>query len=110
MKILFFITFLIAARCTSIAQKINTATNEYDSTKKVQVVDISCGQCQFKMKPKGCDLAIKMKKKYYFIDGANIDDFGDAHAKDGFCEAIKKAAVQGKIVNGRYLLSYIKII
>jgi hypothetical protein len=91
------------------AQKV-IVKNVIDSTKKTETVLVSCGQCQFKLKTqKGCDLAVKINDKAYFIDGVNIDDFGDAHAKDGFCEAIKKAEVQGKIVKGRYLISYIKI-
>lgn len=51
---------------------------------------MSCGQCQFKMEGKGCNLAIRVNNKTYYIDGTGIDDYGDAHAADGFCEAIKK--------------------
>ena len=33
---------------------------------------------------KGCDLAIRIDGKSYFVEGTKIDDHGDAHANDGF--------------------------
>ena len=68
-----------------------------------QVVEASCGQCQFKMTEKsGCDLAVKIDGKSYFVDGTTIHDHGDAHADDGFCEAIRQAEVTGEIIDGRF--------
>ena len=68
-----------------------------------QVVETACGQCQFGMtKEPGCDLAVRIAGKAYFVDGTNIDDHGDAHADDGFCEAIRRASVKGKIIEGRF--------
>ena len=69
---------------------------------KAKIVEASCGQCQFKMQGKGCELAIRTDGKTYFVDGSSIDAHGDAHAIDGFCLAIKKAVVSGKIENGRF--------
>ena len=48
--------------------------------------------------------------KAYFVDGTKIDDHGDAHAEDGFCEAIRKAEVQGKVVDGRFKATYFKLL
>lgn len=81
-----------------------------DSTQKVQVVETSCGECQFALKGKSCDLAVRIYGKAYFVDGTKIDDHGDAHAKDGFCEAIRKAEVQGKIIDGRFKATYFKLL
>ena len=68
-----------------------------------QVVEAACGQCQFKMtEESGCDLAVKIDGKSYFVDGTTIHDHGDAHADDGFCEAIRQANVKGEIINGRF--------
>ncbi|MEE9408810.1 MAG: DUF6370 family protein [Polaribacter sp.] len=77
-----------------------------------QVAEVSCGQCKFEIEePKGCDLAIRIDDKAYFIDGANIDDFGDAHDKTtGFCNVIRKADVVGTIENGRFKATSIKIL
>jgi hypothetical protein len=69
---------------------------------KNQTVEISCGECNFKLKGKSCDLAVRINDKAYFVDGKKIDDFGDAHAKHGFCNAISKANVTGEIVKGRF--------
>ena len=68
-----------------------------------QVVEAACGQCQFKMTEKsGCDLAVKIDGKSYFVDGTTIHDHGDAHADDGFCAAIRQAEVKGEIIDGRF--------
>ncbi|WP_443944599.1 DUF6370 family protein [Pedobacter sp. AW1-32] len=67
-----------------------------------KVVEIACGECQFKMKGKDCDLAVRIDGESYFVDGKGIDDFGDAHGQVGFCNAIRKAEVTGEIVKGRF--------
>ena len=81
-------------------------------TKEInQVVEVSCGQCNFQLKTqKGCDLAVRINEKAYFVDGTKIDDHGDAHADDGFCNAIKKAEVKGTIVKGRFKATSFKLI
>lgn len=75
-----------------------------------QTVEIACGECQFKMKGKDCELAIRIDGKPYFVDGKGIDDFGDAHGTHGFCNAISKAEVSGKIVNNRFKAEEIKLL
>ena len=68
-----------------------------------KVVEVACGQCQFGISGKaGCDLAVRIDGKSYFVDGTSIHDHGDAHADDGFCEAIRQAEVKGEIVDGRF--------
>ena len=67
-----------------------------------QIVEASCGQCQFELKSQnGCDLAVRIDGTAYFVEGAKIDDFGDAHDENiGFCNVIRKAKVTGKVENG----------
>lgn len=77
---------------------------------KTQIVEASCGQCQFKMKGHGCELAVRIDDKSYFVDGASIDSFGDAHTEDGFCASIRKAEVTGKIVNNRFKSTSFKLL
>ena len=74
-----------------------------DDTKK-QIVEVSCGQCQFGMtSEKGCALAVRMDDKTYFVDGADIDDFGGAHDEEiGFCFAVRKAEVEGEVKDDRF--------
>ena len=95
---------------TANAQHASGKMSMPDSTKKILVVEASCGECNFKMEGKGCDLAIRINGKSYFVDGTAIDEHGDAHAKDGFCEAIRKAEVQGEVVNNRFKVTYFKLI
>lgn len=80
-------------------------------TQKTQVVEASCGQCQFGMtSKKGCDLAVRIDGKSYFVEGTKLDDHGDAHAKDGFCEAIRKAEISGEIINDKYVVTSFKLL
>ncbi len=78
--------------------------------KQTQIVEVACGQCQFGLPGKSCDLAIRVKGKAYFVDGFNIDSKGDAHAKDGFCNAIRMAEVSGEIVKGRFKSSRLELL
>ena len=69
---------------------------------KPTIVEASCGECQFGMKGKSCDLAVRIDGKTYFVDGTTIHDHGDAHAEDGFCNAIRKASVTETIEKNRF--------
>ena len=74
-------------------------------------VEASCGQCNFGLtEPKGCDLAVRIEGKAYFVDGSHIDDHGDAHATRGLCNAIRRAAVVGDIVNARFVATRFELI
>ena len=66
------------------------------------VVEASCGQCQFDLEGAGCDLAIRVGDQAWYVDGTGIDDHGDAHADDGFCNAVLPAKVSGQVVDGRF--------
>lgn len=91
-------------------QKADPKVSKPDSTKKIQIVDAACGECQFKLTGKGCNLAVRMDNNAWFVDGTDIDSHGDAHAKDGFCNAVRKAEVQGQLVNDRFKVTYFKLI
>lgn len=108
MKLLLVIVFAIAA--SGADAQTGGSIHIKDSTKKVQLVEASCGECQFHLPGKGCHLAVRINGKAYFVDGTSIDDHGDAHAKDGFCEAVRKAEVQGVVVNNRFQATYFRLI
>jgi Family of unknown function (DUF6370) len=73
-----------------------------------KVVAIACGQCQFNMQGKGCTLAIKINNIPYFVTGASIDSFGNAHASKGFCNAISKAIVSGTLQDSIFIAKHIQ--
>jgi hypothetical protein len=96
----------LVALCTTQAQTKALP----DTTKKIIKAEASCGQCKFGLKEPGCSLAVRIEGRAYFVDGSSIDDHGDAHAADGFCEAIRKAEVQGMVVNNRFKATYFKVL
>jgi Family of unknown function (DUF6370) len=90
---------------------LSVNAQEKNQASKSQIVEVSCGQCKFGLKSKnGCDLAVRIDGKSYFVDGTSIDQHGDAHAKDGFCEAIRKAEVVGEIIDNRFKVTTFKLL
>ncbi len=111
-----FVSFTLAVGCSAESDGPVTRTGTgdqvavnqaHDSDSSVvlngAVVEASCGQCVFDLDGSGCDLAIRVDGKAYFVDGSPIDDHGDAHADDGFCNCIRKAKVSGVIEGGRFV-------
>ena len=66
------------------------------------MVEASCGECQFGMEGTSCDLAVRIDGKSYYVDGALMDDHGDAHGDDGMCNCVRQAKVTGEIKGGRF--------
>ena len=77
---------------------------------KPQIVETSCGECQFGMKGKDCELAVLIGGKPYFVDGTSIDSHGDAHANDGLCAKVRKAEVVGEIIDNRFKVTFFKLV
>jgi hypothetical protein len=106
------VVLLLIAGCflnfTSFGQ--DKDTSKPDTTKKVVIVDAACGQCQFGLPGTECDLAVRFNGKAYYVDGTHIDQHGDAHATDGFCNTVRKAEVQGELVNNHYKVTYFKLL
>jgi len=59
---------------------------------------------------KGCDLAVRIDGKSYFVDGTDIHKHGDAHAEDGFCSAVRKAEVVGEVKDNKFIASSFKLL
>ena len=110
MKHLFLTIIIGLCGTVAFAQTSEASTIKPQANKKLQVVDVACGECKFGMKGKSCDLAVRIDGKVYFVDGTAIDSHGDAHADDGFCNSIRKAEAQGEIVNNRFKASYFKLL
>lgn len=92
------------------AQKGSYTLDKPDPNKNIMIVEASCGQCKFGMPGKGCKLAVRIDGHPYFVSGTDIDSHGDAHAHQGFCEAIRTAEVQGSLVKDKFEVTYFKLI
>ena len=82
------------------------------STMKINlIVDASCAKCQFdKKSDKDCLLAVEIHSDIYYVEGTTIDDHGDAHASDGFCNVVRKAHIEGDIDDGRFYLDKFRLL
>jgi hypothetical protein len=92
------------------SQEVQPKKLVFDKSKKVYELETACGTCMFKMQGKTCKLAVKFNNKDYYVEGTGIDDHGDAHDKDGFCNASRKAKVQGELVGDKFLVTYFELI
>lgn len=108
--VLLVIQFVLAFGYSTSAQTHTPELSIPDPSQKIKIAELSCGQCKFHMKGKGCKLAIRFGKETYFVEGAHIDDFGNAHSKNGFCKAIRRAEVQGKIEGNLFRITYLKFL
>ena len=96
-----FITFLLIVDISTIAQQISLDTS---GMKVNLIVDTSCAKCRFNKADDECLLALEINSEIYYVDGTTIDDYGDAHDSDGFCNVIRKAHVEGEIVGNNFIL------
>ncbi len=106
MKYLFCLLLVI---CSLLTKAQSPGLVNPDPQKQTFIVEASCGQCNFDLSGKGCELAIRMDGKAYFVTGTDIDDHGDAHAHDGFCESIRTAEVQGEVVGDKFNVSFFRL-
>ena len=93
-KTILFILFIALSSLVVFAQ---------EKAVESKVVEASCGQCNFGLSGNGCTLAVKIGDKAYYVDGTSLDDHGDAHAKDGFCSVVRKAKVEGEVLEGKFI-------
>lgn len=101
-----FILFAFCLCLFSIRSSAQTAV----ANDTMHIVEAACGECRFHMKGKGCHLAVRIDGKPYLVEGTDIDDHGDAHSKEGFCNAIRKAQVSGKIVHDNYVATSFRLL
>jgi hypothetical protein len=104
--------FIIISFCflIGISQELSQKNLVQTKSNKVYELETACGTCMFKMKGESCKLAVKFKNKDNYVEGTGIDDHGDAHDKDGFCNAIRKAKVKGELIGDKFVVSYFELI
>ena len=105
MKYMVILTFLvmISSGCTRNGGEIMSKTDP-------QIMEVACGECMFDLPGDGCDLAVRINGQAFFVEGTDIDDHGDAHAGDGFCTTIRKARVQGEVIDGVYHVAQLELL
>ena len=102
--------FVLGFGATAGVAQAQTAPAAAAAPADTLLLDAGCGQCRLGLPGKGCDLAVRFEGKAYFVAGTGIDAHGDAHARDGFCNAIRKARVQGAVVDNRFKVSYFQLV
>ncbi len=104
--------FLIAIASLGIYQTASgqAPVGKIDPSLKLDTLEVACGMCQFEMSGNDCALAARVKTRTYYVEGTHIDKHGDAHAKDGFCNMIRKAEVQGGFSGDKYKVTYFKLL
>ena len=81
-----------------------------DPLQDLIVVETSCGECNFGLRGDGCDVAVRLPEGSYYVTGVGISEYGHPHDTDGFCVAVRKAEVQGKVVDGHFQATYFKLL
>ncbi len=86
-------------------KKSNALVTGVSESRNVEgLVIASCGMCNFGLDAKaGCSLTIKIGETTYSVKGTGIDDHGDSHAKDGFCNAVSVVSVVGNVKDNLFL-------
>ena len=106
-----FLSFLLGMFSLSVqAQVASKLASKPDSSKALMSVEATCGECKFDLPGNDCDLAVRINGKAMYVDGVSIFEFGHPHDANGFCVAVRKAEVQGEVVNNRFKATYFKLL
>lgn len=103
----------LASGCARTDDPAPAAQDPADDTRTIaasRTVEAACGECQFDMEGDSCDLAVRIDGVGYFVDGTGLDDHGDAHAPDGFCNAVRQAKVVGEVIDGRFVVESFELV
>jgi hypothetical protein len=104
MKIVLLLSFICAGLNLAAQNKPKPGKND------IQVVEAGCSICKMGMKGDDCELAVRIDGKTYLVEGTSIDEHGNAHAEDGFCNMIRKAEVKGEVVDNKFIASYFRLV
>jgi len=78
---------------------------------KTYKVLAACGTCNFGMvNENGCTLAVQIAGKHYWVNGSNLQDHGDEHAKDGMCMTVRKAKAVGRLEGDSIFVSQFNLL
>jgi len=94
--ILFLASIALLAMVTPACRARMTPSERPVAIPYTGIVEAGCARCRFQAAKSGCDLAIHVDGHTWLVAGTAIDDHGDAHAADGFCNATRQARVTGR--------------
>ncbi len=107
---LFSLAAVLLAPILSVAQPASKLLAKPDPNKPLTVVETSCGECKFDLPGRSCDVAVRLPDGSYYVDGVGIKEYGHPHDANGFCVAVRKAEVQGQVVDGRFKATYFNLL
>lgn len=104
-----FLSFALAISFVSVSA---FAQEEVKTTvkKDIQILEASCGSCMLGLEGSGCSLAVKIDGKSYPVEGVDFHKLGDPHAKDGMCNVVRVAEVNGELEEGVFIASSFNIL
>ena len=109
MRLSYILLFTVLFSENASAQE-SKLTKKPDPRKPLIEVEAGCGMCKFGLKDKDCLLTIRKNDKVLHVKGTDIDDHGDAHGDDGFCNAIRRATIQGQVKGDTIMVTYFQLI
>lgn len=97
MRKILFTVFLLTLASLSVQAQSKSGKKKQ---KGPQIVEASCGKCNFDLPGDGCKLAVRIEDKAYYVTGSTLADHGDEHGDEGMCNVVRQAKVEGKVVLG----------
>lgn len=105
-----FVVLILAASLFGCRPAARSPDHQKPGAMSSRTVEAGCATCIFDMPGvTGCKLAVKIDGVAYLVTGSSIDDHGDAHAATGLCNASRKAVVEGKVEDGRFVAKKIEL-
>lgn len=72
---------------------------------------VACATCIYDMKGvSGCKLAVKVDGEPYLVSGVAMKDLGNAHAAHGLCNTERKAKVEGRVEDDRFVAKWMELL
>lgn len=100
------ILFVVTLPFVSFGQK----KLKFNPTFNLIKAEVACEICMFNIEGQECELAVSIKGSKYYVIGTGIVDHGDAHSKRGFCNAVRKVNIQGKIIDSKFHVTHFELV
>ncbi len=76
-----------------------------------QQAEVACGTCVFQIPGgAGCFWAIELDGRHYWVQGVAPQDAVHAHGPEGMCTLARKATVEGRLVDDRFVATRFELL